>query len=144
MIVEPQMSIHQRIAGRRLRVGLYHDRTNQVVAKRVFAPGSDVTIGNGPDDGLTVPVWTNAPLRLISDGHFLHFGAGMRLHMCHDEGEHRVVGELQELIALGLTSPIRITVSKVNIRIQDGFTVFVKYLTKDEPDWPDSGAWSVT
>jgi hypothetical protein len=62
--------------------------------------------------------------------------------MCHDDGEDRVVGEFDDLVARGLTPPIPITVSKLNIRIRDALTVFAKYLTDDEVDWPESGAWA--
>jgi hypothetical protein len=137
-----ETSTHHRIAGRRLRIGLYDNRANQILAKKVFAPGSDVTIGKAPDDGFVLPTWSGSSLRLISAGQFLHLEAGMRLHMCHDDGEDRVVGEFDDLVALGLTPPIQITVSKLNIRIRDGLTIFAKYLTEDEPDWPESGPWA--
>ena len=62
--------------------------------------------------------------------------------MCHDDGEDRVVGEFDELIAQGLTLPIRIKVSKLNIRVRKGLSVFAKYLMADEPEWPESSDWS--
>jgi hypothetical protein len=134
-------SIHSRIAGRRLRVGVFNSREQKIIAKRLFESGADVRIGADATEGLVVPGWTGETLLLISRGHLLHLGPGMRLHMCHDEGEDRVIGEFDELVASGVVSPIPINVSKLNIRVREGISVFATYLTDDQPPWPDSGDW---
>jgi hypothetical protein len=56
----------------------------------------------------------------------------MRLHMCHDDGEDRVMGTFEELSAGGVTFPLRLTVSKLNIKVREGVTVLAKYLADGE------------
>lgn len=135
-------SIHERIAGRRLRVGVFDSRAKLIVAKRIFDHGEDVTIGGDAGAALVVPGWSDGPLLLIAEGQLLHLAPGMRLHMCHDGGVDRVVGEYEELRASGIALPIPITVAMVNIRIRDGLSLFARYLAEDEPMWPESSDWS--
>lgn len=127
-----------RIATRRLRVAVFDNDAGAVVAKAILDAGADVTIGGDSAARLVVPGWSGPMLVLIAQGHLLHVGPGMRLHMCHDDGEDRVVGEFDELIAQGLSFPIAVSVSKLNIRVRKGLSVFAKYLADDEPDWPAS------
>ena len=56
----------------------------------------------------------------------------MRLHICHDHGEDRVVGTFEELSASGMTFPLRLTVSKLNIKVREGISVFAKYVVDGE------------
>jgi hypothetical protein len=117
-----------RVEGLRLRVGVYSRLEDRVVAEKIFGPGSDVTIGGDSTASLIVPGWEGPPLRLLSAGINLHLEPGMRLHMCNDQGENRVLGTFEELAAGGVSFPLRITVSKLNIGVRDGISVFVKYL----------------
>ena len=134
--------VHVRIAGRRLRVGIFDSRAVRIVAKRIFEPGDDVTIGGDARSAIVLPGWSDGPLLLIAEGHLLHLAPGMRLHMCHDGGVDRVVGEYEELLASGLVLPIPITVAMLNIRVRDGLSLFARYLAEDEPLWPTSSDWS--
>lgn len=96
-----------------------------IVVERTFDAGADISLG-GEAAGLVVPGWTGPTVLLMTGGNLLHLEPGMRLHMCHDNGEDRVVGTFEELAAKGITSPIQITVSKLNIRVR--ISVFTHYL----------------
>ncbi len=139
MAAEPP---HPRIAGRRIRVGLYDPRSDRVVVKLILPAGSDITLGGGEDATLRVPAWDEAPIRLLASGHQLHMEPGMRVHMCHDDGEARVQVDFDGLEQRGLCTPLTITVSKVNVTLPSGRVVYLKYLTESEPDWPREGKWS--
>jgi hypothetical protein len=117
-------SVHDRIAGRRLRVGVYVAKENSLVVERTFDAGADVTVGADESAALVVPGWVGPSLCVFSKGVNLHLGPGMRLHLCHDEGEDRVHGTFEELTDAGFTFPLRLTVSKLNIRVRDGVAVF--------------------
>lgn len=117
-----------RLAGRRLRVGVYSAQENRIVAERTFDAGADVTVGGDDSAPLVVPGWVGPPLCIFSNGVNLHLAPGMRLHMCHDEGEDRVQGTFEELTEAGMTFPLRVTVSKFNIRVREGFAVFAQYV----------------
>lgn len=106
-----------RLAGRRLRVGVYSAHDNRIVAERTFDAGADVTVGGDESASLVVPGWSGPPLCIFSNGVNLHLAPGMRLHMCHDAGEDRVRGTYEELSEAGMTFPLRVTVSKSNIRV---------------------------
>lgn len=136
-----QVTIHPRIASRRIRVGVFDTRTDSIIAKAIFPSGSDIVLGGRRGDGLFIPNWSGARQLLISQGYLLHVHPGMRIHVCHDNGEDRLAGEYDELVARGIPLPIPLTVSKLNIRVRDGLSVFAKYLADDEADWPDSGKW---
>jgi hypothetical protein len=112
-----------------LHAAVYSNAAGGLIAERVFDPGSDVTIGTGPTDGLIVSAWVGPSLLLISRGILLHLQSGMRLNMCHDSGEDRVQGTFDELIAAGMTMPIRINVSRLNIALGNGMSVFAKYVS---------------
>ena len=108
----------------------------------MFEPGEEVTVGGDARAALVLPGWSDAPLLLIAEGHLLHLAPGMRLHMCHDGGVDRVVGEYEELRARGMVLPMPITVAMLNIRVRDGLSLFVRYLADDEPLWPESSDWT--
>jgi hypothetical protein len=97
-----------RLAGRRLRVGIYSAEERKVVVERTFDPGADVTVG--ADDGATlvVPGWVGPPLCIFSEGVNLHLGPGMHLHMCHDRGEDRIQGTFEDLVDAGIAFPLRL------------------------------------
>lgn len=118
------------IAGRRLRCGVWQRRgdAGSYVVERTFEPGSDITIGSDAAAGLVLPDWAGPKLLLIEGGDALNLEPGMRLHMCHDNGEERVEGTFEELVARGMMVPIRIAVSKLNIRVRDGISVLAHYL----------------
>ena len=67
---------------------------------------------------------------------FLHLASGMRMHVCHDDGEDRVPsaamsidGEdtFEELSARGMTFPLRLEVSKLDIRVRPGVSALGHY-----------------
>lgn len=109
-------------------MGVYVTAENRFVAERVFDSGADVTVGGDASAALIIPGWVGSPLTVFSGGAYLHLGPGMRVHMCHDEGEDRVRGTFEELSARGFTFPLRVTVSKLNISLGNGVTVLVHYL----------------
>lgn len=99
-----------------------------LVAEKTFDAGTDVTIGTGPNAGLEVPGWRGPNVLLISAGVLLNLSPGMRLHMCDEAGDHRVVGTFDELAAMGLTFPLEVPVSRLNIAVQQGLSVFVVFV----------------
>lgn len=141
---DSQSTIDARISGRRIRAGVFDAAQARVVAKKLFPSGSDIVLSGLAGHGLVISDWPGPDLLLVSSGHLLQLSPGMRLHMCHDQGEDRIVGEFDELVARGLVLPLRINVSKVNVRVRGRLSVFLKYLATDEPDWPDAGDWSET
>jgi hypothetical protein len=48
--------------------------------------------------------------------------------MCHDRGEDRIQGTFEDLVDAGIAFPLRVTVSKLNIRIREGIAVFAHYV----------------
>jgi hypothetical protein len=122
------------MARRRLRVGVCRrvGETASIVAERIFEAGEDITLGGDATAGLAVPGWTGPSVLLIEGGDVLELEPGMRLHMCHDHGEDRVEGTFEELVAMGVSLPIRINVSKLNIRVRDDISVFAYYLPEED------------
>jgi hypothetical protein len=55
----------------------------------------------------------------------------MRLAMSNEDGEDLVTGTFEELSAEGRSFPLRITVSRLAIRLE-GLSVFAKYLAEGE------------
>jgi hypothetical protein len=123
-----------RLAGRRLKIGVCRSSPSdaRIVAEGIFEPGDDVTLGAAASATLIVPEWEGPPLRLVSEGLYLHLAPGMRVNMCNDGGEDHVIGTFEELSARGFTFPLRITVSKLNISVRPGLSVFAKYLAEGE------------
>jgi hypothetical protein len=123
-----------RVAGRRLKIGVcrYSSSEARIVAEGTFEPGENVTLGGDATAALVVPGWEGRPLRLVSEGLNLHLAPGMRLNMCHDGGEDHVIGTFEELSARGFRFPLRITVSRLNIGVRPGISVFAKYLGEGE------------
>lgn len=85
-------------------------------------------IGDQSEANVKVPGWQRPMLSIISDGKMLNLGKGMRLHMCHDDGEDRVFGSYEELLDAGVKMPIEISCSKLNIRLDDEVAVYVMYI----------------
>jgi hypothetical protein len=52
----------------------------------------------------------------------------MRINMCGDQGEDRIVGTYEELLAGGVSLPISIALRRMNIRVTQGLSIFAKYL----------------
>lgn len=115
-----------RLEGRRIRVGVCREAT--VIAEATLPSGADVTTGADATAALVLADWSGPNLVLISGGGLLHLGPGMRIHMCHDEGEDRVKASYEELVAQGVAQPIPITVSKLNITVDPRLSVFVQYM----------------
>lgn len=101
---------------------------DRVEIERVFNPGDAVSIGSAPGASLLVPTWRGSTHLLLDGERFLHLGPGMRLHMCHDEGEDRLEGTYEELLAVGTAFPLHVNVSKLNMKVQEGISVFVKFI----------------
>lgn len=122
--------ICDRLAGRRIRVGVSDNAV--IVADVTFEPGSSITIGGDAADAVRVSGWIGPTLTLITEGALLHLAPGMHVHMCHDDGEDRVKSTFDELALRGMEAPLPITVSKLNITIREGLSVYVKYLRDGE------------
>jgi hypothetical protein len=99
-----------------------------IIFETTVPAGSDVTIGATPAASLVVAEWSDAPFLLIAAGAMLHLSGGMRVNMCGDNGERRVVGTFEELRAAGVTMPIAIDGRRMSIRLRAGLSVFAKYL----------------
>jgi hypothetical protein len=99
-----------------------------IVTERTFSPGADVVLGADASAGLVVPGWLGPNVLLISQGTFLHLAPKMRLVMCDEDGGHRVTGTYEELQAQGVTFPISIPVSRLNIRLREGTSAYVHFL----------------
>lgn len=128
--MQHKIPISMRLAGRPIRVTITCN--SKVVARATFASGSDLTIGRGSTAVLAIPEWKGEDLMLVSAGHILHLQSGMRLHMCHDNGEDRVKGSFEELVTAGFTFPMPIPVSKVNVSINDNVSFYALYLAEGE------------
>jgi hypothetical protein len=61
----------------------------------------------------------------------------MRVNMMDDTGEDHVVGEAEELFASGLSSPTPLRWHRLNIRLTESLSVFVKVLPPGESSDPD-------
>jgi hypothetical protein len=120
---------------RRLRVGVcrvFSDDHASIVAERTFAPGADVTLGGDTTCGLVVPEWVGPPILLISGDGLLHLAAGMRVNMCGEGGESRIVGTYEVLKSDGVPMPIPSLLRAMNITIAKGLSVFARYLGDQE------------
>jgi hypothetical protein len=111
-----------------MRVAVARRADRAIVAEGLFEPGANLTLGAGPEASLVVPGWTGAPLTLVTGGPLLHLASGMSLHMCDENGEHRVKGTFRDLARRGISSPILLTVAKVNLDIGNGVSVFIKFI----------------
>ena len=105
-----------------------------IVGETILSPGVDRVVGGGPPATLIVPGWTAPPLLVIAGGTELHLGPGMRINMCGDDGEDRIVGTYEELLARGVTFPITIALRRMSIRVTEGLSVFAKYIDEREED----------
>jgi len=123
----------RNMARRRLRVGVCRrvGETASIVAERIFEAGDDIVLGADASEGLAVPGWTGPAVLVIEGGDLLKLEPGMRIHMCHDKGEDRVVGTFEELVERGVPLPLRINVSKLNIRVRDDISIFANYLAEE-------------
>ena len=112
------------------RVGVcaYSNAEARIVAEELFEPRANVVLGDAADARPLVPGWSGQNLLLISDGTLLHLMPGMRLHMCNEGGTDRVVGTFEELVAQGMSFPLRVGVTMLNVRVREGLSVFVRYL----------------
>jgi hypothetical protein len=120
----------------RLRVGVCRvlaDDSASIVAEATFAPGEDVALGADAGCTLVVPDWAGPTLLVLSGDGFLHLAEGMRVNMCGDGGDSRIVGTYEELTAAGTPMPIPILLRRVNVRVRKGLLVFAKYLREEEP-----------
>jgi hypothetical protein len=115
---------------RRIRVGVWTEsQPDGLAVNTILDPGSDVTLAADETAGLAVPGWSEPPLVLISGGTLLNLGPGMRLIMCDEAGGRRVAGEFEELCASGMSFPMPVLVSRLNIRVRKGASVFVELVT---------------
>jgi hypothetical protein len=126
------------LANRRLQVGLCDSSgVPKLVASKVFAPGSSITLGGGATASVRFEGWDGVDLLLISRGTLLHLGPQMRLDMCDDDGSGRVAGTFEELSAKGMDMPIRVRVCKLNVKVGSSISAFVRYLADGEFPRPE-------
>lgn len=134
----PTPTSSDRLTGRQIRVGLKFPNTS--IADHVLAAGSDLIFGVRAAGVFAVPGWTGSDLCLISRGRWLALGAGMTIHMCHDDGEDRMQGSFEELSQAGVSFPLYINVSRLNIRVNGLVSLLMEY-TPDQPppEQPSTG-----
>jgi hypothetical protein len=111
---------------RPIRVGVAVN--GALVLERTFDAGTDVWLGADTSAALFVRQWSGPNTLLISGGVLLHLAPGMRLIMCDEAGGHWVAGTFEELQENGMTWPLQIPVSRLNIRVQEGISVFVEFM----------------
>ncbi|MEZ4393263.1 MAG: hypothetical protein R3A48_19435 [Polyangiales bacterium] len=124
-IPEDPHALHNRY----VRVGVYEERSSSVTVDITLVPGASVVLGSESD--CTVPLDPSLGIprhELIRDGRLLFFCDGMRLSMSNDEDTDRVADEVDQLKRSGLTSPTQLRWARMNIRLQPGLSVFIKYL----------------
>jgi hypothetical protein len=92
-----------------------------------------ISIGTGVAT-LRLDAWEGETLVVIANG-CIHLRPGMRVNMCGEEGQDRIVGEFEEL-APGNTSLRLIPISgrRVNLRVKPGTSLFVKYIQKNHTE----------
>lgn len=126
----PNRAAGDRLAGRQIRIGV--KIAGNAIVERLLAPESDLTFGAGPSAGYVVPGWIGADLCLISRGRWLALGPGMSLHMVHETGEDRMQGSFEELSEAGISFPLYINVSRLNIRVNDSLSILMEYVRRPE------------
>lgn len=121
------------LAGTRLVVALcIHSKEDATIITEVTFPSdASITIGDATAS-LHVPGWSRDNMLLIEAGHHLHLGPGMRVNMCRDGGSDRIVGTFDELVASGTAIPIPVDGRRMNILVQNGISIFTKYVGHDE------------
>jgi len=122
----PNPAAADRLAGRRIRIGLKVH--SDAIVEQVLPPDANVVFGAGGPGVITVPGWTGPDLCVISQGRSLALGVGMSLIMCHETGEDRMEGSFEELSQAGVSFPLYINVSRLNIRVQKGVVMLMEYM----------------
>lgn len=112
-----------RLLGRSIRVGVFVH--GQLVKEAVLPSGADVVLGGETSATVMVPGWHGAELSLVEKGEWIVLGSGMGIHACHDRGEDRIEATYEELVAAGVQFPMRMSVSRYNLRIRDGLRVLM-------------------
>ena len=123
----------RELATRRIHIGA--SVKGVMVGDHILAPRSVLSVGaEGSGADIELPGWTDERFVVISGdpSPLLHLRPGMRVHMCHDEGEDRLVGTFEELVRRGVPIPVPIRVSKLNIGVAEGTSLFVHYLAEGE------------
>jgi hypothetical protein len=129
MIVPPKYpnpASGDRLAGRSIRIGLKVH--SDAIVEQLLPPDANIVFGAGGADVVTVPGWTDPHLCLLSRGRWLALGPGMSLIMCHESGEDRMEGTFEELSQAGVSFPLYINVSRLNIRVQKGVVMLMEYM----------------
>lgn len=121
----PNPATGDRLGGRQIRIGISIDKGPFV--DHILGPDADIVFGTGGPGVLAVPGWTGPDLRVISQGRWLTLGPGMRVIMCHETGEDRMEGEYEELVAGGVSFPVHINVSRLNVRVRQGVVMLMEY-----------------
>lgn len=117
-----------RLSGRAMRIGLKFPSNLSINTTRL-PEGSDVVLGKPAPGVLAVREWTAPPVRLIEAGRHLMLGPGMRLIAVHEDGSDRMEGSFEELKAAGVSMPIFVNVSRLNIRVNALVTILIEYVT---------------
>lgn len=122
----PNSAAPDRLAGRQIRIGVKVP-TSEIV-EHLLAPDCDIIFGSGAPGVHAVPGWVGPDLCLIARGRWLALGPGMSLHMIHETGEDKVQGTFEELSQAGVTFPLYINVSRLNIRVNESLTMLMEYM----------------
>lgn len=132
----PNRAAGDRLAGRHIRIGVtVHSAP---IVEHLLPPDANIVFGAGGPGVITVPGWTGPDLCVISRGRWLALGPGMSLIMCHETGEERMDGSFEELSQAGVSFPLHINVSRLNIRVQKGVVMLMEYM--DQKNSTDAGS----
>jgi hypothetical protein len=113
----------------RIRAGVYIRAEDAIVCERRLDAHADIRIGREEDGAeLYCAVWAGPPQLLFSADGMLRLAPGMRVNMCGLDGDMRVVGTYEELVASGLTMPIPILGRRMNVRVREGNTVLTEHV----------------
>lgn len=116
------------IAGRSIRVGVYDSEAKALIAEVTLPPGSSVILGS--DTGCTVPLNVGLGvdrLEIVSDAGLLHFSSGMRINLSSDD-ETEVKADADELATMGITSPVPVRWTRIDIRVRPTLSVMIRYV----------------
>lgn len=111
---------------RQIRVGV-HVTGRWVVEETILEPGSEVSLGADASATLVWQGWAGPTVLIVEAGALLRLGPGMRIHMCDEAGGRRVKGTFEELLAQGITFPMPVPVSRLNISPGQGVMLLVEF-----------------
>jgi hypothetical protein len=107
-----------RLVGRRIRIGVKVHGDG--IVEQLLPPDANIVFGGGGAGVLTVRGWTAVA--------GWYWAPGMSVIMCHESGEDRMEGTFEELTQAGVSFPLHINVSRLNIRVRAGVVMLMDYM----------------